>query len=435
MTVESVRTGRFQLGAVKGNRLGLILAGLVVVSIVWLTSSEGFRRAGLFGQARLVADQVVEVGLGLVAFVLFVLLIRRRRVTVQFGLLLALLGWLYLRGIVDGDHTPLLFAGLSTIIIIFYVVDRYGVTLSRPLILYPFALLLLGVVYAYFFPQQAFLEGGYSDYFGDLPLGNFSGNAGHHNRFGPIMAFGLIVVMAQQRAGWVLAVVGLLLFGGLVASGSDGALVAVVAAVAAMFLARDFFDRSFKKFPWRTTLVGAVLAFLVARTILLISMYGISQFTTGRDSIYSSFVEPAFGAGVFGLGRFPDFIARNPELFDDIATRFTNPHNSWLATQIISGYLGTTLFAAFWIAVVIGIWRSTDNQKRVMAIGLSIFLFAHGMVETHFLPGWRFAYPMYGLLAAMFTRPVEPAEMVGGPPSGSRSLWARRKAGAGPDPV
>lgn len=148
-------------------------------------------------------------------------------------------------------------------------------------------------------------------------------------------------------------------------------------------------------------------------TPVIVFSRGVQDFTSGRNYIWQSFVDPALQAGFLGLGAHPRLITRYPELFDETATRFTDPHNTVLMVQLTSGFVGTGLYILVWVAVVLAIWKRTNGVHRRLAIGLSVFLLVHGLVESHVFGYAAYSDLLYAALIAMLVKNTRPEPLFG----------------------
>ena len=375
----------------------LMVIGLGL-GILWLAVFQKFDHSPT-GDALLGFHIVVRAIVGLVALWSMVSLVRGGQLTLPAGLLLSLWGWLFLRDFLNGDLLLHIVIGGAIVVIALHAHSLTSRDLSNFYLVVPVGFALASVLFVLFDGESSFRPDGYSDFFGELALGQFMGVATHPNQFAPVMALGILIVFTRSRpSGLWLAMAGFFAVG-LILSGSDGTIAALSVALVVAGLLHDWLNRSSKKPPWRSLIaISAALAIAIG-SFVLIATRGIANFSTGRTRIWSSYVEPARDAGLFGFGHFPE-IVDNP-VFNEIAVQFRDPHNAFLATQVTGGYLGSILQLAFWVSVLIAVWRMSPSPQKNLAGGIIAFLLVAGIVESHLYLGLRMFIPFFVLLVAL----------------------------------
>lgn len=342
---------------------------------------------------------IVSGIVALVAVVFFVSLAIKRQLTWPLMLLLFFWGWIFVRDLINGNAVPSILLGGAIVVISVYASTLSEKNLTLAHLTFPVGFLVASIALTLVHPSSAFLEAGSSDFLGQLPFGQYFGFAHHPNDFGPVMALGLLIIFSQKTLTvWLKVLAGFFLLG-LFASGSDGSIVAFVGALFFIALHWDKIHGVPGKLRWRSiTAVTATLVFGVW-SVALIATSGFRRFSTGRTAIWESYLEPAQEAGLFGFGHFDE------ETSADVIEKFTllylDPHNMWLTTQITGGYFGSAIHLAFWVAVVISIWKMAPSTSKTLAIGLAVFLLVYGNVESLLFTGFRVYFPMFGLLLAL----------------------------------
>lgn len=395
-------------------RVAVFFSGAIVLAMVWFAFSWKMWGSGIVLVGSV--TRIAEIFTWAVATWVGVLLLVRRRLAWPLVLFLAYLGWTYVRAAMDNDAMPFLITGMALIMVTFFLFDHAQESPTRLFLGFSAAYLVAGLVFAALSPELAFRRdsGAYSDFIGTLPYGLFMGIAPHPNHLGPAMAVGLLIVFAQMRTTVAEKVIAVFVFAALIYTGSDGSYVSVVGALVVMVFVKDFIQRRPGRIPWNSLLMVWILFLVGVWAARLIANNGISSFTTGRDSLWSSFFESSLRVGWLGLGNFPHYIRRYPDLFDEIALRDPNPHNVWLATTITSGYIGLLLLIAFWVSVAFAIVRMPGGPEKTLAIGLSAFLLIHGMVESHIFGGFRIYFVLYAILIGLMSLTYRRRKIRGG---------------------
>ena len=374
--------------------LGVVMVWLAIVKISVLWGFGSNVRPAYYATAAILA---------IIAILAALVLVQRRQLSLPLVLLLAWWGWLFLRDAIDGHYTFSLLVGGAIVVIAVFLAVGNSENFSRWHIIFPLVFLIASLVFAGINPSRAFLFGGSSDYFGTIPFGQFIGIGGHANHFGPVVAFAVVIIVAQRKPGWLLGALTAPFLVALYFSGSDSAIVAMVLAIIIMFFVRDITDRAAGVFPWRLVTATLVLTLAGLWTLRIIQSSSLAGFSTGRTNIWASFVEPSFAAGWFGFSHFPDYSDRT--VFDEIADRFQDPHNTLMMTQLTGGYIAIALYVLFWLSVGWWFLRAKSGPNRTLVSGLSVFLLAHGLVESQiFHDGFRVVFPIYALLVAAISR-------------------------------
>ena len=385
------------------HRVVAVLAVLLSLSMVWFALAWKMHTIGEYTRRVGYLDTFATSVIGGLAAWLLVLLIVRRRLVLPLVLFLSYLGWIYVRAYFDGDHTRFLLTGIALIIVTFFLFDSAEKKPLQPMMTFSAVYLGIGVVFAFFFLEFAFRTDQWaeSDLLGRMPYGLFMGIAPHPNHMGPAMALGIMMFAAAAGSALVSKIVVVFLVAALIYTGSDGSYVSLAAALVMMIVAKDYFLRSERAYPWRSIGLGVMFIAFSAWVISILIERGVNWFTTGRDALWRSLWQPSIEAGWLGLGRFPAFVSRYPDLFDDFAKSNPNPHNVWMMTLLTSGYIGFILLLAFWIAVVVALWKMPPGSPKVLAIGLAVFLSVNGLVESHIVGGFRVYYVLYAVLIAL----------------------------------
>ena len=332
-------------------------------------------------------------------------------------LLLGLVGYFFLRDIVDGRLTPVFVIAAAISAIVGFALREDPAPNIGFLLIYPLGFIFGSGIFAFYFPDKVLMEMPGSDYLGGFPTSALMGLSPHPNGFGPVMAFGILILLARGVKGplaWSLLAI---FTSGLLWSGSDGSLAALVLAGVFAVSFRD--GKPNLRFPWSRSigLPVAILATFLVWTLLLLITRGPSSFTTGRTTIWASFLEPAAQAGFLGFGSNPDH--SNREIFNETAAVFRDPHNVWLAIQLTGGHIGIALYLSFWIVTLVAISKLSVGPKKTLALGLALFLLVHGLVESSMPHGPGIMTIMYPVLAA-FASPLK------FPAIPSRALTGRR---------
>lgn len=367
------------------------------------------RAVNAYGIRVLVLDQV-EFGLRIVLALLAVgaiaLLAIKRRLPPYFIFFGFFLLWLFSRNLILGEYAgwPLV-AGSIAVLLLFF--SRYwNRDFLLEMLILPTSYLFMSLSFAMFFPEKGFLPGDGSDYYGEPLVGRLSGIAPHPNIFAPMMALGLLVVVARGKLSLWSGFLAVLFGVTLLWSAADGAVLATVASLALTVFLRDWTRPKGLKARWKSWLAGMGLLGTAVWSAFVLAGSGLGGFTTGRTTIWRSFWESALQAGWFGLGSEHGYA--EPQYFDDVAARFQNPHNVWLSNQVFTGYLGTGLFLLFWVTLIMSVAKQQMSSEKILAASLGTFLLINGLVEFHFLPENEIFFLMYAVTIAATARTARP---------------------------
>lgn len=381
------------------------------LATVWMASYLKLLQFGMAGPVRWLTV-VVVAGVAMGGIWSLVLVVSRRNLSWPLVILLVLWGWVFLRNFVEGrmelrhllegqEAFSLLIGGALVVI----AVAQAGRTSSDPGIwhlAFPVGFVAVGFVFTALQPSLAFrVENAGSDYLVVTPWGQYMGIAPHPNALGMVVALGLIILLGQNRLTVPLTILGGVLAVILIASGSDGAFVAVVGSVIVMFFFRDLTDRPARAVPWRSLVAGGVTLIGLVWTVILIGSSGLEGYTTGRVTIWTSFIEPSLSAGWWGYSFHPDY--SNSDIFGKTAATFQDPHNTWLSLLLTAGYPAVILHALFWVATGLAIVKMSAGPRRTIALGLSVFLLTQGLVESQIIQDFRMVYPAFAALLALLT--------------------------------
>lgn len=383
---------------------GIVFA--VGVASLWFAFGQKMQRIGseIPGVA---AQTAVGAAFSILALVALIYLLAKKKITGSLSLLLLLWGWIFLRDLANGDAVLAIILGSGIVILSVYAATLTKKNLSLVHLTFPTGFLAAGLIITLINPANAFRADGTSDFLGQLPLGQYIGFAGHPNHLGPVMAVGLLIIFAQKKLNPLLSVLAALFLMALVASGSDGSIGAFAIAMFFLAISHDRAHLTPGAAPWRTIVSTVAAIFIGVWTIILITRTGFSTFSTGRTTIWSSYLEPALAAGFFGFGHFPDRVA-NP-VFDDVTLLHVDPHNMWLTTQVTGGLVASVIHLVFWVAVIRAISKLPKSPDKTLAIGIAAFLVTYGTVESLLFTGFRVYYPAFGLLLGLLiTRQKSP---------------------------
>lgn len=374
--------------------LGVVMVWLAIVkiSVIWgfgsAVNPAYYATAGIIAVAAIFATLV---------------LVKRRQLSWPLVLLLAWWGWLFVRDVSNGHYTFSLLVGGAIVVISVALAVGSCENFSRWHLTFPIVFLIASLVFAWINPGRALWSGGASDYFGTIPFDRLVGIGGNPNHFGPVVAFAVVIIFAQRKPGWLLGALTVPLVIAVYFSLSDSAIVSMVLAIIVMFFVRDITDRTPGASQWRSITAAGATAFAGLSTLRIIESAGLARFTSNRTTVWSSFIEPSFAAGWFGFSHFPDYSDRN--VFDEIAGRYQDPHNTLMMTQLAGGYIAVAVYVLFWLSVGWWLVRARSGPNRTLVSGLSMFLLAHGLVESQIWhDGFRVVFPVYALLVAAISR-------------------------------
>lgn len=371
---------------------------VVGVASLWFAFGQKMQRIGSDIPSEAVQTAVGAV-FSLLGLAALIYLLAKKQVTASLILLLLFWGWIFLRDLANGDAVLAIILGSGIVILSVYAATLTKKNISLVHLTFPTGFLVAGLIITLIDPANAFREDGTSDFLGSLPLGQYIGFAGHPNHLGPVMAVGLLIIFAHRKLNPWLSVLAALFLVALVASGSDGSIGAFVVAMFFVAISHDRAHLTPGAPPWRTIAATAAAMFIGVWTIILITRTGFATFSTGRTTIWSSYIEPALAADLWGFGHFPDRVA-NP-VFDDVTLMHVDPHNMWLTTQVTGGLVASVIHLAFWVAVIRAISKLPRSPDKTLAIGLTTFLVTYGTVESLIFTGFRVYYPAFGLLLAL----------------------------------
>lgn len=222
------------------------------------------------------------------------------------------------------------------------------------------------------------------------------------NQLGWIAALTLVLVfsMGRRQSGWLVGLTSLVALVCLIASGSKGALVAVVCTLLYRFLVAKLVRHVTPGFG-----VGVVVFFIVVAAIFgglvfpyVLEALGRDLTLTGRTEVWRTFFDsmsrtPWIGQGpgaYTSLSSLTLPLARKLQFLGAIVT----PHNVFLGVFGDAGLFGLVTFIVlmFYLAIVMPFTRPTTFS--VMSAAVASLMISHGMVETHEIlspgPAWFF---------------------------------------------
>ncbi len=219
----------------------------------------------------------------------------------------------------------------------------------------------------------------------------------------PIIAGVCVALTATKtrRTRNVLALSALLMLGGIVASATEAAFVAIPAALLlAMLFSKA--KRSTKTWTIAIALVLGISAFTMSTTVreklLLRDVSGQARVAMWHETVAMLRDNPILGAGLSG---FPTVIAPyHDATFYEI---FQYPHNVVLNVWVELGLLG--LIAVLFIAVLIvrSTWQHRDDPYALAVFAALVTMAIHGLVDVPFFKN-DLAMMTVGLIAFLIDR-------------------------------